>query len=576
MDYIRVACAQINPTVGDIDGNVEQIAKAMEWAEGCQADLLLLPELAITGYPPQDLLLRKGFVGANTEAVHRLASKAGEATTVVGCAERAGGGARRDDAGSLRLHNAAAVLHDKRLRGIYRKALLPNYGVFDERRYFIPGTESGLLWEINGAIVGISVCEDMWVADGPPAEQARAGADALLNISASPFHRGKGKERQEMLRSRAQDMGLPLVFVNLVGGQDELVFDGQSLVFAGSGDLLYRAPQFEEDLFWVDVPLPKEGRRDVRARIVSRGTLLLGEPDPPPESAETLGDEEEVYRALCTGLADYVRKNGFKGVVIGLSGGIDSALTATIAADALGAEAVWGVTMPGPHSSEGSVTDSRQLAENLGIRFDEIRIEAPLTGLQSALAEPFAETEEGTTEENLQARVRGAILMALSNKFGRMVVATGNKSEMAVGYATLYGDMAGGFSVLKDVYKTQVYALAKWRNSIGDVIPRAVIHKAPSAELRPNQKDTDSLPPYDVLDRILEAYIEEDQSPGGIVLRGVKQSTVDEVTRMVDGNEYKRRQAPPGVRVSEKALAGDRRLPITNHFVGRQNRPEGS
>ncbi len=571
MDYIRVACAQINPTVGDIDGNAEQIAGAMEWAEGCQADLLLLPELAITGYPPQDLLLRKGFVGANTEAVYRLAAKAGQTTTVVGCVERAAGAAHRDDAGTLRLHNAAALLHDKRLRGIYRKVLLPNYDVFDEDRYFIPGTDPGVLWEINGAIVGISVCEDIWVSNGPPAEQARAGADALLNISGSPYHRGKGDERQTMLRSRAVDTGLPLVFVNLVGGQDELVFDGQSLVFAASGDLLYRAPQFEEDLFWVDVPLPEEGRSNVRARIVSRGTLLLGDPDPPPESAEPLGAEEEVYRALCTGLRDYVHKNGFQGAVIGLSGGIDSALTAVIAVDALGADAVWGVTMPGPYSSEGSLIDSRQLAENLGIRFDEIPIEVPFTAFLGALEGTFGDTEEGTAEENLQARVRGAILMALSNKFGGMVVATGNKSEMAVGYATLYGDMAGGFSVLKDVYKTDVYALAKWRNSIGEVIPKASIRKAPSAELRPNQMDTDSLPPYETLDRILKAYIEEDRSPDAIEMRGVRQGTVNEVTRMVDGNEYKRRQAPPGVRVSTKALGGDRRLPITNRYEGGQS-----
>jgi NAD+ synthase (glutamine-hydrolysing) len=567
MDYIRVACAQINPTVGDIDGNLERIAEAMEWADTCQADLLLLPELAVTGYPPQDLLLRRGFVSANTEAVHRLGAKAGEATTVVGYVERAGGGARRDDAGIPRLHNSAALLHDKRLRGTYRKVLLPNYGVFDEDRYFIPGKDPGILWEVNGAIVGISVCEDIWVSDGPPAAQARAGADALLNISASPYHRGKGGERQELLRSRAEDAGLPLVFVNLVGGQDELVFDGQSLVFAESGDLLYRAPQFEEDLFWVDVPLPAEGRSNVRARIVSRGALLLGDPDPPPDSAAPLGEEEEVYRALCTGLGDYARKNNFTRVVIGLSGGIDSALAATIAVDALGADAVWGVTMPGPYSSPGSVADSRQLAENLGIRFDEIPIEAPFAGFRSALADTFGEAEGGVAEENLQARVRGAILMALSNRFGGMVVATGNKSEMAVGYATLYGDMAGGFSVLKDVYKTQVYALAKWRNSIGEVIPRASIQKAPSAELRPEQKDTDSLPPYNVLDRVLEAYIEEDQSADTITLRGVMQSTVQEVARMVDSNEYKRRQAPPGVRVSKKALAGDRRLPITNGFV---------
>jgi NAD+ synthase (glutamine-hydrolysing) len=406
------------------------------------------------------------------------------------------------------------------------------------------------------------------VPDGPVAAQAAAGADILFNINGSPYHRGRHAEREAMLRERTTAAGLPLVYLNLVGAQDELVFDGGSMVFAPDGTLLYRAPQFDEEMFWVDVPLREEGRSDVEAVVVSRGTLLEGEPEPVPESAPLLGDPEEVYRALCLGLADYVEKNGFPGVVVGLSGGIDSALTAAIAADALGPDRVWGVTMPGRHSSTGSVEDSRTLAANLGIRFSEVSIEPPYSGFLETLAATFEGTETGVAEENLQARARGAVLMAISNKFGGMVLATGNKSEMSVGYATLYGDMAGGFSVLKDVFKTEVYRLAEWRNEGGEVIPAAIIHKAPSAELRPDQLDSDSLPPYDVLDAVLERYVEQDMSAAAIVKAGFSRETVELVTWLVDHNEYKRRQAAPGVRVSAKALGRDRRLPITSGWAG--------
>jgi NAD+ synthase (glutamine-hydrolysing) len=566
-DFIRVAGAQVNLTVGDLVGNAERIIETMEWAEEVQADVLLLPELAVTGYPPEDLLLRDGFVAANIESLHKIAAKAGDTVVVVGFVDRAAGAKpARDDAGPGRLHNAAALLHKGRVRGVYHKGLLPNYGVFDEDRYFMPGAEPSGLWEINEVVCGVSVCEDIWVPDGPPAAQVEAGADILFNINGSPYHVGKGGEREGMLSERAATAGIPLVYVNLVGGQDELVFDGQSMAFDGSGRLLYRAAQFDEELFWLDVPLPEEGGSEVRAVTVSRGDLLEGDPEPMPEPHPPLDEDEEIYRALCLGLGDYVRKNGFEGVLVGLSGGIDSALVAAVAADALGPDHVWGVTMPSRYSSEGSVADSRQLATNLAIRFDEISIEPPFTGFLETLGGVFEGTEEGTAEENLQARVRGAILMALSNKFGNMVVATGNKSELAVGYATLYGDMAGGFAVIKDVFKTVVYRLARWRNRDGEVIPQVIIDKPPSAELRPEQLDTDSLPPYEVLDPILERYVEQDLAPGVISAEGFDRSTVDRVAAMVDRNEYKRRQAAPGVRITIKALGRDRRFPITDRY----------
>jgi len=567
-DFIRVAGAQINLVVGDLDGNVERILAAMAWAEDVQADVLLLPELAVTGYPPEDLLLRRRFVEANAQAVYRLASQAGETTTVVGFVDRTQGEPKRDDAGPGRLHNAAGLLAGGRLRGVYHKVVLPNYGVFDEDRYFFPGSGQDALWDINGVVLGVSICEDIWVAEGPPARQAGAGADILVNINGSPYHRNKDAEREEMLRERARALAVPLVYLNLVGGQDELVFDGGSLVIDGGGEILYRSPQFAEDLFWVDVPLSEAGRSDVRATVVSRGTLLEGEPTEAPELHPPLAEVEEIYQALCLGLGDYARKNGFSEVVLGLSGGIDSALVCAIAADALGPEAVWAVTMPSRYSSEGSVADSRALAVNLGVRLSEISIEPPFSGFLETLAETFEGTEPGVAEENLQARARGSILMALSNKLGGLVLATGNKSEMSVGYSTLYGDMAGGYAVLKDVSKTLVYELARWRNRDAEVIPEAIIAKPPSAELRPGQLDSDTLPPYEVLDPILEAYVEKDLAVEEIVKLGFNRGVVERVAKMVDGNEYKRRQSAPGVKITPKALGRDRRLPITNQFAG--------
>jgi NAD+ synthase (glutamine-hydrolysing) len=543
---LRVAGAQLNLCVGDIPGNEHRVAEAMGWAEKEQADVLLLPELALNGYPPEDLVLRSDFVSAGIEALDRLASRSGSTAVVVGFVDRSDGPSRGAvDAEDRRVANAAAVLHEGRLVGIYHKVLLPNYGVFDEDRYFAVGQDPARVWEIGGTRVGVSICEDIWLPDGPPRDQASAGAQVLLNINASPFHKGKAREREAMIVDRARASGAPVVYLNLIGGQDELVFDGCSLVVADNGTIVHRSPQFEEDMFVVDVPLP-------------------GEPVVVGSVTDHLEPVEEVYRALETGLGDYVRKNGFKQVVIGLSGGIDSALTAVIATDALGPGSVWGVAMPSRFSSQHSIDDARQLAENLGLRFDLLPIDGVYGAFLEALVPVFAGTEFDTSEENLQARTRGAMLMAISNKHGPMVVATGNKSEMAAGYATLYGDMVGGYAVLKDVFKTMVYDLARWRNKHGEAIPQNTIDKPPSAELRPDQKDSDSLPPYETLDEILSLYVESDLGVAAIVERGFDPALVARVASMVDRNEYKRRQAAPGVKITVKAFGKDRRLPITN------------
>jgi NAD+ synthase (glutamine-hydrolysing) len=550
---LKVAGAQINTTVGDLEENESLIAEAMDRASAEGADALVVPELAITGYPPEDLVLRRDFVDANVAVLRRLARRSGSLTTVIGFVDFASGpGFQSIDSEPRGVANAAAVVADGEIEGIYHKVHLPNYGVFDEDRYFVTGTNPDQTWDVSGVPVGVSVCEDIWLPDGPPLLQARQGAKVLLNINGSPFHRGKAGEREEMLSARAMAAGASVVYLNLVGGQDELVFDGASVVIGPDGSLLHRSPQFEEDFFVVDVPVGEES--------VSAGTR-----------APLLDPVEEVYRALTTGLADYCRKNSFNGVVIGLSGGIDSALTAAIATDALGAGSVWGVAMPSRFSSQHSIEDARSLASNLGIRFDVISIDEVFAAHLAGLGEVFAGTESGVAEENLQARARGATLMAISNKHGPMVVATGNKSELAAGYATLYGDMVGGYSVLKDVFKGLVYELARWRNKDGEVIPQRTLDKPPSAELRPDQKDSDSLPRYDLLDAILERYIEDDMGVSEIVADGYDVATVVEVARMVDRNEYKRRQAAPGVKITTKAFGRDRRLPITNHY--RQRMP---
>ncbi len=546
MKRIRVACAQLNLKVGNISENANSIIAAMAWAEGHDADVLLLPELAITGYPPEDLLLRPAFIEDNLAALERITEASGETVAVVGFVDRVPVDHQPDDSVPRALANAAALIGNGRRLGTYHKALLPNYGVFDEARYFVPGAQVDQVWAIGEVKCGVSVCEDIWAPDGPPTQQAKAGAEILLNINGSPYHIGKGEERAELLASQARASSVPVVYLNLVGGQDELVFDGESMVFDATGQLIYRAPQFKEELFHVDID--------------------IGQDQPAVDLRPRMSEEAEVYAALVTGLGDYVRKNGFSEVVIGLSGGIDSALTCAIAVDALGPEAVWGVTMPTRYSSDGSISDSRELAANLGCRFDMIPIDDVFAQFLTSLAPQFADTDPDVTEENLQARIRGAILMALSNKFRSMVVATGNKSEMAVGYATLYGDMAGGYAVLKDVFKTWVYRLAVWRNRDGEVIPTDTIDKPPSAELRPGQLDSDSLPDYDTLDGILEMYVEQDRAIQDIVAAGFPPTVVARVAQLVDRNEYKRRQAAPGVRITAKAFGKDRRIPITNGY----------
>jgi NAD+ synthase (glutamine-hydrolysing) len=543
---LRVAGGQLNLCVGDLEGNEARIGDAMTWAEEEGADVLLLPELAINGYPPEDLVLRSDFVDGGIAALGRLAERSGATTVVVGFVDRAGGPPRGSvDASDRWVANAAAVLRRGAVVGVYHKIHLPNYGVFDEDRYFAVGMEPARIWELGSVRAGVSICEDIWLPDGPPTTQAAAGAAVLLNINASPFHKGKAREREAMIVGRARDTGATVVYLNLVGGQDELVFDGCSLVVAPDGTIVHRSPQFEEDLFIVDVPLP-------------------GEPVVTGSVTPLLDPAEEVYRALQTGLGDYVSKNGFDSVVVGLSGGIDSALTAVIASDALGPEAVWGVSMPSRFSSRHSIDDARAVASNLGIRFELLPMDGVFQALLEALDPVFQGTEFGTAEENLQARARGAMLMGISNKHGPMVIATGNKSEMAAGYATLYGDMVGGYAVLKDVFKTLVYDLARWRNKNGEVIPQSTMDKPPSAELRPNQKDSDSLPPYELLDAILQLYVEADLGVAEIVGRGFDPAVVTRVARMVDRNEYKRRQAAPGVKITVKAFGKDRRLPITN------------
>ena len=543
---MRIAGAQINLLVGGLDANGAQISEVMDWAETEGADVLLLPELAVTGYPPEDLVLRLGFVEDNLDVVRRLAARSGRCTTVVGFVDLINGRALESgDATHRNVANAAAILQGGEWKATYRKILLPNYGVFDEERYFIPGEQPDFLWEIGGIATGVSICEDIWLPDGPPQVQAEAGARILLNINGSPYHHGKAVEREQMLGERARAAGVPVVYLNMVGGQDELVFDGHSMVLAPTGELIHRSPQFDEDRFLIDLELdaPRPGR-----------------------VSPLLGTEEEIYRAVQLGLHDYVLKNGFHQVVIGLSGGIDSALTAVIAADALGPDAVLGVSMPSRFSSEHSKTDAADLAKRLGIRFETVPIEAIFEAYLETLGPIFEGTEPGVAEENIQARIRGAILMAISNKFGPIVLATGNKSEMAAGYATIYGDMVGGYSVLKDIFKTTVYRLAAWRNSISDVIPESTISKPPSAELRPNQKDSDSLPPYEELDPILHLYIEEDRGVEEIIPLGHDPDTVRRIARLVDRNEYKRRQAAPGVKITTKSFGRDRRLPITNGY----------
>jgi NAD+ synthase (glutamine-hydrolysing) len=572
---MRLALAQIDTVVGDLDGNRDRILARLDEARAAGADLVLFPELAVTGYPPEDLLLRPDFLRAAARTLGEVAAATTGIAALVGTPHL-----DRD------LFNACAVCVDGELRAVYRKHFLPNYGVFDEDRYFQPGRGLVLL-RCGETLVGPTVCEDIWQPGPPATDLALAGAHLVANISASPFHVGKGAEREEMLATRARDNACWIAYLNAVGAQDELIFDGQSLVLDENGEVVARGPAFEEALLLVDVDATtavSRRLRDTRRRGLARARREL--PDPPvvdvpvreaapvravkPLVAPVLDELEEMRLAVELGLRDYVEKNGFADVVLGLSGGVDSALTAALAAEALGAEHVVCVSMPSRFSSAATRSDARRVAESVGARFLELPIEPIVEAVAQVVAEPFAGTTPGVAEENVQARVRGLLVMALSNKFGWLPLATGNKSELSVGYATLYGDMAGGFALLKDVYKTDVYRLARHLNERAgrELIPASVLERAPSAELRPDQRDEDSLPPYAQLDRVLEAYVELDSSREELTSDGFEPDVVERALGMIDRAEFKRRQAPPGVKLRPKAFGRDRRLPITNRWRG--------
>ncbi|HVB61713.1 MAG TPA: NAD+ synthase [Ktedonobacteraceae bacterium] len=579
---LRVALAQLNVTVGDLQNNTRKILTALRQAHAAGAHIVCTPELALTGYPPEDLLLKPGFVADNLAQLQELidASRSlPELTAVIGFVDR-----------DQDIYNAAAIINNGQLVGVYHKHYLPNYGVFDENRYFEAGHKAPIFL-INGVHVGVNICEDVWYPSGPLPMQALAGAEVILNINGSPYYAGKGMFREEMLATRAADNGVIVAYLNMIGGQDELIFDGGSMVFDEQGKQIARAKQFAEDLLIVDLDtssvfrsrLHDPRRRQDRQPIAPNDVPLI-KVDTVPYTAETtrayttLGAPQrmepkmtplaEIYAALVLGTRDYIHKSGFTKTLIALSGGIDSSLTAVIAVDALGAENVLGVSMPSGYSSTGSKTDAQELAENLGIQFMTIPIEETFRTSLKMMRPALGEGDPGLAAENLQARIRGNILMTISNKLGPIVLTTGNKSEMATGYSTLYGDMAGGFAVLKDVLKTLLYQLCAYRNSLGDkpVIPQAVIEKPPSAELRPDQKDSDSLPPYEVLDPILKAYVEDDRTFAEMLAMGFDKTTVERVMRLVDISEYKRRQAPPGIKITPRAFGRDRRLPITNRY----------
>jgi NAD+ synthase (glutamine-hydrolysing) len=575
MRTIRIGLCQINTTVGDIEGNTKKILHYIEKGKKMGADLLAFPEMAVTGYPPEDLLLMPKFIEANLRAARVIAKATSSITAIVGFVSKDGD-----------IFNSAGLLHEGKLIDAYSKIYLPNYGVFDEDRYFQVGKEN-FIFILKSTPIGLSICEDLWYPGDPIRTQALyGGAELIVNISSSPYHTGKSAFREKMITTRASDNLAIVAYCNLVGGQDELVFDGGSMIFDQNGDLIARGKQFEEDLVLADLDMEAVFRmrlHDPRIRrerlaneekslrkieLTDRSPSVKKRPPIPKREDKPLDRLSEIYSALVLGTRDYVQKNGFKTVLIGLSGGIDSALTAAVAVDALGKNGVVGVTMPSQYSSKGSIEDSELLAKNLGIRLIQIPITDIFQAYLKTLSPSFKSVKANVTEENIQARIRGNILMALSNKFGWLVLTTGNKSEMSVGYCTLYGDMAGGFAVLKDVPKTLVYELAKYRNKKEGkaIIPKTVFVKPPSAELRANQKDEDSLPPYPVLDPILQAYVEEDKGLEEILKMGFKERMIKEVIQMVDRNEYKRRQSPPGVKITHRALGKDRRLPVTNKY----------
>ena len=575
---MRIALAQVNPTVGDLGGNTRLVIDWIERARAAEADVVCFPELVLTGYPPEDLVLKPSFVRDNLAQLDTVAQATKGISAVVGFVDRDGD-----------LYNAAAFVTDGEVKAVYRKVFLPNYGVFDEKRYFVPGHQTPII-ELAGGPIALSVCEDVWFPAGPMAWEAEHGARLLININGSPYHYGKRGPREAMIAGRASDYGVFVAWVNTVGGQDELVFDGNSLVFDPKGRVIARAASFVEELLVCDLdisaarhrPNEKLRRESEAAEGLELEVTELAIPTPPTPAAkppikkrmaEPLEGAAEIYAALVLATGDYMRKQGFRKVVIGMSGGVDSALTAAIACDALGPQNVIGVRMPSRHTSNESLEDAGMVAELLGMQLVDLSIEPPHRGFEEVLGPVFAGTAPGVAEENLQPRIRSTLLHALSNKFGYIVLSTGNKSELATGYGTLYGDIAGGYSVLKDITKTTVYDLCRYRNGLGPAIPERVMTKAPSAELKPDQRDTDSLPPYDSLDPILIGYIEEDLSPEELVAAGHDAATVARVIQLVDRSEYKRRQAPPGVKITPRAFGRDRRMPIVNRYSPNGIRP---
>ena len=555
---IRLALAQINCMVGDFEGNVQKISDNIRKAKEYGADIISFPELSITGYPPEDLLLKTSFIEDNLDAIKKAARHVNGIVAIIGFVDKSG----KD------IYNAAAVVYNGEIKGVYHKALLPNYGVFDEKRYFTAGTGCPV-FKYRDICFGVNICEDVWHKDGPVKEQASLGANLIININSSPYHAGKIKEREMAVRAQARANHVYISYTNLVGGQDELVFDGQSMIVDTNGKVIVRAKPFKEDLLLADLDIEPADKAGVPQKSIPIGNGITArvrpalpvKKQPPP-----LEPANEVYQALVLGLKDYIMKNAFTKVVIGLSGGIDSAIVAALAADALGKENVTGVFMPSRYSSHESEADAKAVAHNLGLNFITISIEHIFKLYLLTLEPHFAGAAKNIAEENLQARIRGNMLMALSNKFGWLVLTTGNKSEMSTGYATLYGDMAGGFAVIKDVPKTLVYKLARFRNTMGNAIPESVFTKEPTAELKPNQKDSDTLPPYEALDKILKSYVEEDKGLDEVLSMGFDKETSRRVFSMVDKSEYKRRQSPPGIKITPKAFGRDRRMPITNRY----------